>query len=66
MGIKNYKNEKNLFRSFGTYFLFTSVILLDFLCLKITHLNASNNSFSKTAKSIVFKFHIQHDQTPGF
>ena len=41
IGIQNYKNEKNLLRSFVTvpYYLFTSVILLQFVCLKITYLN---------------------------
>ena len=36
IGIQNYKNEKNLLRSFVTLtdFLFASVILLQFLCMK--------------------------------
>ena len=65
IGIQNYKNEKNLKRSFVTvtYFLFTSVMLL---YLKITYLNNFKQLFSKTTWAIVVKFHLKYDQTPGF
>ena len=66
IGIQNYKNEKNLWRSFVTvtYFLFTSVRLL---YLKITFLNHFKQLFfSKTTEAIVVKFHFKYDQTPGF
>ena len=49
-----------------TFFLFTSVILLQFVCLKITYLNNSNNIFSRTVAPIVVKFHMKCDQTPRF
>ena len=50
MGIQKYKNEKNLLRSFitVTYFLFTSVILLQFLCLKKAYLNNFKQLFLKS------------------
>ena len=47
-----------------TYFLFTSVMLLN---LKITYLNNFKQLFfSKTTEAIVVKFHLKYDQTPGF
>ena len=64
IGIQNRKNEENLWRGLVTltYFLFTSLILFQFACLKITYLN---NFFSKTIAPFVVKFHMKHDQTPG-
>ena len=65
IGIQNFKNEKNLYRSFVTvtYFLFTSVMLL---YLKITYLNNFKQLFFWTTGAIVVKFHLKYDQTPGF
>ena len=68
VGIQNCKIEKNLWRSFipVTYFLFTSVILLQFVCLKMTYLNNFKHFFSETIPPIVVKVHMKHDQTQGF
>ena len=62
------KKKKNVSRSFVTvmYFLFTSVILLIFLCLKITYLKNFIQLFSKSTAQIVVKFHMKHDQNPEF
>ena len=65
VGIQIVKMKKNLWLSFVTvtYFLFTSVILLHFICLKISYLNIF---FSKTNAPVIVKFHMKHDQTPEF
>ena len=46
--------------------MFTSVISLQFVYLRITYLNNSNNFFSKTIVPIIVDFHMKHDQTQGF
>ena len=48
-----------------TYFVYTSVILLQFKCLKITCFNNFKQLFSKTMAEIVVKFHMKLDHTPG-
>ena len=56
--------KKDLYRSFitVTYFMFTSVILLRFVCLKIT---TSNKFVSQNIAPIIVKFQMKHIQTPG-
>ena len=46
--------------------MFTSVISLQFVYLRITYLNNSNNFFSKTIVPIIVDFHMKRDQTHGF
>ena len=55
IGIQNYKNEKNLYRSFVTmtYFLFTSVTLL---YLKIAYLNNFKQLYSKPLRQLLSNF----------
>ena len=68
ISIQNYKNKKNnLWRSFVTaiYFLFTSVILLQFVCLK-KYLNNFKQLFLFIIAQIVVKFQMTHDRTPGY
>ena len=52
IGIQNYKNEKNLYRSFitVTYFLFTSVTLL---YLKVAYLNNFKQLFSSPEHEVL-------------
>ena len=68
IGIQNYKNETKTLQCMFvtvTYFLFTSVILLRFVRLKIKYSTTSNNFSFLTVAPIVVKFHMKHDQSPG-
>ena len=47
------------------YFLFTSIILLQFVCLNI-YKQLQITSSLKPLHHVFGKFHMEHDQTPGF